>query len=189
MRSIGMVVLSLLQVGCGGLAAEQRLDVSAMASAERGRSCSAAARAAADLVLALDAVVRVEPLQEKTWGRAGPRQGRLLGDRVYLRAVPGMTPEVLEGALRCHCAERLLGVGAARATDPFCGADGWVNIDVGFDRRGYVVELRTATDRQAEALLEQTRASMSRRTATAVLPAGPACHKGSQACPQEGGAH
>jgi hypothetical protein len=149
-------MLALLPVGCGAASSTRLGDVLAIATAEQARSCRAGSHVAAHEVLASEAIVSVEPWHETVLGRTGAHEGALLGARVYLRALPGMTPEAVEQALRCHCAERLLypdQTASEPARDPICSADGWVDIDVGFDRRGYIVALRGHTSRQAEALL------------------------------------
>jgi hypothetical protein len=151
-----LVLLGLLLVGCGGAAITHPVDVRAIAAAEEARSCSYEAHAAARGVLSADVIESVEPWHEKVYGRTGAHDGPLIGARVYLRALSGMTPELLEKAMRCHCAERLLHPDQASVEPPrfpVCASDGWVDIDVGFDRRGYVVALRSRTAQQAETLL------------------------------------
>ena len=173
MKRVDLFLIALATVGCGGATARPAGDIRAVAADEHARQCGGASSAGEVAALAADAVSRVEPVHEEERGRNAVRQGALVGARVSLRAIPGVTPESLERALRCHCAERVLAGERADHEASFCLTDGWADIEVGFERRGYVVTLRGQTPRQAEALLAQARGLVHQRTAF-VAPVAPA---------------
>jgi hypothetical protein len=174
MMRVRLFLLALVTVGCGGATARPPADPRAVAADAQARFCDGGQPASVVAALAAEAVTQVEPIHEEERGRYAIHQGALVGARVSVRALPGRTPESLERALRCHCAGRVLaGQRVADRDAAFCVLDGRGGIEVGFERRGYVVSLRGRTPRQAAALLMQVRGLVPQQTAQ-LAPDAPA---------------
>jgi hypothetical protein len=94
----------------------------------------------------------------------GP-QNRLSGAFIVVRPVEGMTPAVLDRALECHSAKRVLGRIPADAfpNDPFWLPGGVVDIDVQSQGDRLWIAVRAETPEQAQEILRRARAFVATR--------------------------
>ena len=155
-RLMTIVTPAVLLMGC---ATSRQVDPVAAAHSALAQGYNEESRSLARVVLSSSAVDGVQPWYEVFPSKIGPKRGRLLGAVVHVQSIPGATPEALEAALRCDCAERLLHsakADVAGAREPFCLPNTWVDIEVAFDRHGYLVLARAGTADRARLLLEHT---------------------------------
>jgi len=131
-------------------------DPRALAAAEAKRTCPGAR----DDVASIAPVDAVEPLYVRRPSKSG-HDTHLLGARLRLRPVAGVTPELLERALRCHQARAALGEIAHAEDDPWVVRGVWVKIEV----EGHGAELiaSVASDRGEEARAILAHATRARR--------------------------
>jgi hypothetical protein len=148
MKTATIVAVAALCAACSRSATrEERLTA---AVRERSTYCDEQEPQAIEEVLG--AVQSVDPMMVVLKTGRTRRGSKLVGAKVSLRALRGITPQWLERTLHCHQAQRTLDPSSAvdLGADPFWLPDGWVDIEVRSVRGGFVAELRGATDEDAE---------------------------------------
>jgi hypothetical protein len=96
---------------------------------------------------------RVEPLYAIVDSKPNGPESRLIGARVHLRSIDGLTAESVNRALTCYAAQRTLkGVGD---TCPYSAPEAWVDIAVKSDARGYEVMLQGQDSAEGHQILDR----------------------------------
>jgi hypothetical protein len=137
---------------------EERL---AGALRERSTYCDERPRQSLEEVLA--AVQNVDPLVVVHTNGKQTFAPKLVGARVSVRALHGITQQWLERTLHCHQAQRTLDSASAPAidADPFWLPDGWVQVQVLPVQGAFVTELRGSTDEEAGQIYSQAQQLMA----------------------------
>ena len=104
--------------------------------------CGQAPNAGDARILESKNVDRVEPLYAIVSSTPNGMESRLIGARVHLRTIDGITAETVNHALVCQAARVTLDEQAAGAPCPYFVPGMWVDIDVKADPMGYEVVLR-----------------------------------------------
>ncbi len=131
-------------------------DPHALATAEAKRTCPGAR----DDVASIAPVDAVEPHYVRRPSKSG-HDTHLMGARLRLRPVAGVTPELLERALRCHQARATLHEITAADDDPWVLPGVWMDITV--EGHGSELLATVASDRGGEARAILARATRARR--------------------------
>jgi hypothetical protein len=97
----------------------------------------------------------VEPLYAIVDSRPNGMESRLIGAKVHLRNVEGVTAEGVSHAIACHSARETLR--GAPTTCPYSIPDRWVDIQVKADGDGYDVLLQGEDGEEARQILERAR--------------------------------
>ena len=100
----------------------------------------------------------VEPLYAVLYSTPNGMESRLIGAKVHLRSIDGVTAEAVGHALTCHAARETLGMAEAGDSCPYSVPGVWVDIDVKPDPMGYAVVLRGQDFEEARQILERARA-------------------------------
>jgi hypothetical protein len=98
---------------------------------------------------------------------SGPvdREARLVGSRIHVRPLPGLSPESLERALECHEARVTLGSVPPLAENPYVLPDRWLAIDVASEGDGLVVQVKAENFDDAKQVLDRARRFVGARPA------------------------
>jgi hypothetical protein len=102
-------------------------------------------------------VDRVEPLYATVSSTPNGVESRLIGAKVHLREMSGVTAEAVNQALVCHAARLTLTTQAAGAPGPYFVPGVWVDIDVKADATGYEVVLRGQDFEEAQQILDRAK--------------------------------
>jgi hypothetical protein len=100
-------------------------------------------------------VDRVEPLYAVVSSTPNGMESRLIGAKLHLKQVDGLSAESVGNALWCHAAQDTL---RGNDTCPYAIPDAWVDIQVRPDATGYQVALRGQDFHEAEQILSRARA-------------------------------
>ena len=124
-----------------------------LATAEAAR-CGGETTTAAS-VLGPANVERVEPLYGIVYSTPNGQESRLLGAKLFLHAVNGVTTEALTHALYCRAANEVLHGGEV---SPYWIPDGWLDITVKYEGDSYVVHLEGHDVGEGNEILARARA-------------------------------
>ncbi len=133
--------------GCVAFVPESR-DPRTLAAAEIKRTCTGA-RGDVASIAPLDTV---EPLYVRRPSKSG-HDTHLMGARLRLRPVAGVTPQLLERALRCHQARAALADIPVTERDPWVLPGVWMNIEVQGDGAELVASVSSDRGDEARAIL------------------------------------
>ena len=100
---------------------------------------------------------RVEPLYAIVSSTPNGMESRLIGAKVHMRQVDGLTAESVGVALECHAARETLSEPRSD-TCPYAIPHAWVDIQVRPDATGYEVALRGQDFNEAEQILSRAKA-------------------------------
>ncbi|HEY8039376.1 MAG TPA: hypothetical protein VIF15_06260 [Polyangiaceae bacterium] len=106
-------------------------------------------------------VDRVEPLYAIVDSTPNGMESRLIGAKLHVRTIDGVTAEALGHALQCHAARQTVQEPPAADACPYALPDGWVDIQVKADAMGYEVDLRGQDFVEARQILDRARAFAS----------------------------
>ena len=158
MRSLLFVVslasAALVVGGCVAFVPEPS-DPRVLARDEARATCTGAPDRARELA----PVESSEALYVRRPSKSG-HETHLLGARLFVRPLPGVTPQLLERALRCHQARAALGEVPVADDDPWVLPEGWARIEVAGGGAALVVTV--AADRADDARRILERASRAR---------------------------
>ena len=131
---------------------------------ERSTYCDERPRQYLEEVVA--AVQNVDPLIVVSTNGKVTFAPKLVGARVSVRALHGITQQWLERTLHCHQAQRTLDSGSAPAidADPFWLPGGWVQMQVLPVQGAFVTELRGSTDEEAGQIYSHAQQLIAHRT-------------------------
>jgi hypothetical protein len=118
--------------------------------------CRQETDASAAAVLAPGAIESVEPDYERVPSSSGYDK-RMLGARLAVRPLPGLTRESLARALQCHQVRVVTGEGRALVDDPYVLADDWLTIDVDSTGDGFAVTVYPVDYKGAMTVLARAR--------------------------------
>jgi hypothetical protein len=121
---------------------------------ELDAKCRAESEDGARAVVARDAIDSVEPYYVSIPASNG-HENRMLGARVHVRPLPGLTRESLARALQCHEARVVLGLAGRIEDDPYVMDGDWLTIDVDSEGDGFVVAVHPVDFKGANAVLER----------------------------------
>jgi hypothetical protein len=100
---------------------------------------------------------RVEPLYATVSSTPNGMESRLIGAKVHMRQVDGLSAESVGVALECHAARDTLRE-PPNDTCPYAIPHAWVDIQVRPDPTGYEVALRGQDFNEAEQILSRAKA-------------------------------
>jgi hypothetical protein len=132
-----------------------RTDPHAQAAAVQAK-CSSEATSDARVVDPHN-VDRVEPLYAIVDSTPNGMESRLIGAKVHIRQLDGLTAEYVSNALYCHAASDTLR-STPSTTSPFAIPNAWVDIQVRPDPTGYEVAVRGQDFHEAEQILSRAKA-------------------------------
>jgi hypothetical protein len=92
--------------------------------------------------LAKDAIDSVEPLTSHVQS-GNNSETRLLGAKIHVKPLAGLTRELLTRELQCHEARVLLGKSPPLVDDPYSAAPAWVDIGVDSESNGFAVRVES----------------------------------------------
>jgi hypothetical protein len=164
MKTVTVIALAALFTACSRSATREERRVAALR--ERSSYCDEPAGRAVEEILG--AVQRVDPIIVVLKSGRIISKSTLVGARVSLRALHGITPQWLERTLHCHQAQRTLDSSspADLDADPFWLPDGWVEMEVRPVRGGFIAKLRGSTDEEAEEIYSRAQEMIARTTAS-----------------------
>ena len=145
----------LLVTGCQ----LSRTDPHAQASAVQAKCGSEATRDAR--VVDPHNVDRVEPLYAIVSSTPNGMESRLIGAKLHIRQLEGMTAESVSNSLYCHAASDELR-SPQDNTCPYAIPDAWVDIQVRPDATGYEVAVRGQDFNEAEQILSRAQSFQQR---------------------------
>jgi hypothetical protein len=151
MRAGYLVLLAgTLALGCTMDRPTPRVEATAIEAKCGGNAGSSDAR-----IVGPENVDHVEPLYAVVSSTPNGMENRLIGARLHVRAIDGVTAESLGRALSCHEARETL----VRAEDscPYALPGAWVDIQVQSDNTGYDVALRGEDFEQARRILDRAK--------------------------------
>jgi hypothetical protein len=152
MRTIGLGIAlgTIVLSGCFG--AREPRTIAAEQQALCGGSC-----ASDNVLLQPNNIKRVEPLYGHV--NSGPNgfESRLIGAKLLIQRIEGVTADSLAQSLRCHEARELLRPGAVSA-DPYWLPGRWLDIDAKAEGAGYVVSIQASDFDQAKQVLDRANA-------------------------------
>ena len=99
-------------------------------------------------------VDRVEPLYAIVSSTPNGMESRLIGAKLHIRQLEGMTAESVSNSLYCHAASDTLR-SPPNNTCPYAIPDAWVDIQVRPDATGYEVAVRGQDFNEAEQILSR----------------------------------
>lgn len=102
-------------------------------------------------------VDRVEPLYAIVSSTPNGMESRLIGAKLHIRQIDGLTTEAVSNALWCHAAQDTLS-SPQNNTCPFAIPNAWVDIQVHPDATGYEVAVRGQDFNEAEQILSRAKA-------------------------------
>jgi hypothetical protein len=102
------------------------------------------------------AIDSVEPLQSHVQS-GNNSETRLLGAKIHVRPLPGLTRELLARELQCHEARVLLGKAPPLVDDPYSAAPAWVDISADSEGNGFAVSVESFDFDTANAELARAR--------------------------------
>jgi hypothetical protein len=106
------------------------------------------------------AVDRVEP--ELSYVQSGnDRRANLMGARVYLRPLPGLSAESMTRTLECHQARTTLGQVQAREGDPYVLPGRWLDVDAVSHEDEFAIRIRASDISDARLVLARARSSFA----------------------------
>jgi hypothetical protein len=141
----------LLVAGCQ----LSRTDPRAQAAAVQAKC---ATEAASDVrVVDPHNIDRVEPLYAIVSSTPNGMESRLIGAKVHIKQVDGLTAESIGNALWCHAARETLR-SPSNDSSPFEIPNAWIDIQVRADATGYEVALRGQDFNEAEQILSRAKA-------------------------------
>ncbi len=146
--------LAVVATGCVALVPEPS-DPKILAREEARATCAGVPDRARELA----PVESSEALYVRRPSKSG-HETHLLGARLFVRPLPGVTPQLLERALRCHQARAALGEIPVVGDDPWVLPGGWARIEVAGG--GATLVVTVATDRAEDARRILERASLAR---------------------------
>jgi hypothetical protein len=100
-------------------------------------------------------VDRVEPLYAIVSSTPNGMESRLIGAKLHIKQVDGLTTEAVGNALWCHAAQDTL---RGNDTCPYAIPNAWVDIKVTPDATGYEVALRGQDFYEGEQILSRAKA-------------------------------
>ena len=130
----GALVSTLL--GCAALSPLPDTRTPADRARELENKCRYQSEESARAVLSPTAIESVEPYDTRNPAGNG-HENRMLGARVHVAPLPGLTKESLELALQCHQARVTLGIVAPTDDDPYVLPGDWLSIDVDSEGNGF----------------------------------------------------
>jgi hypothetical protein len=152
-------------VGCASAHTEPR----AVAAREQGE-CRDVSTMASTVALDGALVDRVEPLLAHVHSfQLGGPEPRLIGARLHIRPVEGVTTASLNQALLCHEVREVLST-PTMSDDPYSLPNEWVDIRVEPEGLGYLVTTEGQAPSHGKALLERATLFAERRRAAPALP-------------------
>jgi len=92
--------------------------------------------------VARGAIDSVEPLTSHVQS-GNNYETRLIGARIHVKPLPGLSRELLTRELQCHQARVVLGTAPPLANDPYSAAPGWVDIHVDSEENGFAVRVES----------------------------------------------
>jgi hypothetical protein len=120
--------------------------------------CSGDDEATLAPVLSGSAIMGVQPLYSNVGSAKNGPEPQLRGASVKVAALPGMTPELLDRELECHCAKVTLGLVAAAADDPFSLPGASIDIDVRPAKDAFEVAVAAYSTDDAHKILDRANA-------------------------------
>jgi hypothetical protein len=138
----------LLVAGCQ----LSRTDPHAEAAAVQAKCGSEATRDAR--VVDPHNIDRVEPLYANVYSTPNGVESHLIGAKLHIRQLQGLTTESVSNALYCHAAQDQLS-SPQNSASPFAIPDAWVDIQVRQDPTGYEVALRGQDFNQGQEILSR----------------------------------
>lgn len=106
-------------------------------------------------------VWRVEPLYSVLYSTPNGAESRLVGAKLELRPLDGVTPEAVGLALECHEAQETTADAPKNDGCPYAIPGMWVDIDVKSNGAGYQVALRGEDTEEANLILQRATAFVS----------------------------
>jgi hypothetical protein len=147
-----LVASATIAVGCTMSRAPPRAQAAAIEA-----SCGQTPSAADARIIESRNVDRVEPLYAIVYSTPNGMESRLIGARVHLRTIDGVTAEAVGHTLTCHAARETLSTREASDTCPYFVPGVWVDINVKADPMGYEVALRGQDFEEARQILDRAR--------------------------------
>ena len=100
----------------------------------------------------------VEPLYAVVYSTPNGAESRLIGAKIHIRTIDGVTAESVGHALVCHAAHETLSGPRPSDLCPYFVPGVWVDIDVKPDAMGYEVALRGQDFEEARQILDRAKA-------------------------------
>ena len=107
-------------------------------------------------------VDHVEPLYAIVYSTPNGMESRLIGAKVHIRTIEGVSAESVGHTLACHAARETLSTPAPGDSCPYAVPGVWVDIQVKPDPMGYDVALRGQDFEEARQILDRARTFASR---------------------------
>jgi hypothetical protein len=105
----------------------------------------------------------VEPLTSRVQS-GNNSETRLIGAKIHVKPLLGLTRELLTRELQCHEARVLLGKAPPLANDPYSAAPAWVDIHVDSEENGFAVRVESFDFDTARAELTRATRFVASRT-------------------------
>ena len=154
MRSHWLLVgTATLAIGCVTSRPPPRAQAAAVAA-----SCGDYAGAADARIVGPKNVDHVEPLYAIVDSTPNGMESRLIGAKVHLRTIDGVTAESVSHALACHAAQETMSGRDIGDSCPYAVPGVWVDIDVKADGLGYEVVLRGQDFDEGKQILTRAKA-------------------------------
>jgi hypothetical protein len=147
-----LVASATIAVGCTLSRPPPRAQAAAV---EPG--CELGSNAADARILESNNVDRVEPLYAIVDSTPNGMEHRLIGAKVHLRAIDGVSAETVSHALLCHAAHLTLSEQVSGVPGPYFVPGVWADIEVKSDATGYEVVLRGQDFVEARQILDQAK--------------------------------
>ena len=157
MKHLGLAAGMMVVTSCAGFSPFPDARSPMDRAHELDVPCRDSSEATAAPMTARSAIDSVEPLHGHVQS-GNNSETRLLGARIHVRPLPGVTRELLARELQCHEARVLLGKAPPLARDPFSAAPQWVDIRVDSESNGFVVEVESFDFEVANAELGRAKA-------------------------------
>lgn len=149
-RRIAIAGVGLTLVACTMGPTPARTQAAAVA-----QSCAGEASARPGTLAPSD-VQRVEPLYSVLDSTPNGMESRLIGAKLYLKAIDGTTAETIRQALLCNAAKDVLE--GPREGCPSIASNAWVEVEVRANGAGYVASLRGRDIDEGKEILARARA-------------------------------
>jgi hypothetical protein len=164
-----LAVLAASSCGCvlAGLSPIPDVRTPADRAHDLDARCRTDSEQAGEAYVSSQAIQSVEPYSTVVPSSSG-HDARMLGARIHVRPLPGLTRELLALTLQCHQARVVLGAATAASDDPYVLPDDWLTIDVDSEGNGFVVDVYPVDFKNGREVLAR-----ARRYASTAGPATP----------------